>query len=548
MPSAALSISTQSRNKLQTYIFEANPNDSHQGDDKENVNKALSRCVSLVGSQKLYDDELQKSSPQLPQLPSEKPCPQTPANRIPLADLIGNTEDALSCNPKDTTPEDHIYWQHGPTPLSSIPPATANSTRRGKKRARSSSPANSSQNEKSTRSNAQETLDLKTLHESLKTPQNDPALDLWARYTDASLTKEDADGKALPAFAHLMTSSPQTPGTTNGKDSGLRRSISCGMEWPVSKAKKRKLNQEAAEGKTIDVFAASKTDIIGPKKSKTSRITLLMQKLQENSRKVPQIEVSGPSSSSPLPDRTGLSTVPVVSPVSKRFAAQQEYDEAITTKVVRQTTHTTPAQQHDDPGSHSSDFGDEDLALDVLEAVEQLAGTQEALSATAKSGCDGLAMMEDITHQIHTGPGHQRNAPGSSNGRSEILLPSSEVQARADNRAVANVVPSAFDGDDDNDEFGDESDDNGVLADLAAQFDTQQSKDSQPLQTHVKQILVQQDMSHNSKPTTAQAADDDGDAYGDDEDDDLWNQIGDGSLVLQQDRGTPIASQVRVIL
>ena len=549
MPSAPFSISTQSRNKLQTYIFEANPIDSQQGDDKENTNVELSRCVSLVGSQNLHDDDLQKSSPQLPQLSSEKPCPQTPGNRIPLADLIGNTEDAFNCNPKDTTPEDHIYWQHGPTPLSSIPSATANSTRRGKKRARSSSPATSSQNQKLTRSNAQETLDLKTLHESLKTPQNDPALDLWARYTDASLTKKDADGNALPAFAHLMTSSPPTPSTTNGKDSGLRRSISCGIEWPVSKAKKRKLNQEAAEGRMKDVFEASKTDFIGPKKSKASRITLLMEKLQENSRKVPQIEVSGPSSSSPLPDRIGLSAISVVSPVSRRFAAQQEYDEAITTEVDRQTMHAMPVQQHDDPGSRSSEFGDEDLALDVLEAVEQLAGTQVALPATGKQGCESLATKESITRQTHPGLGHQDSAPQSSHRRCpEILLPPSEVQAGTDSRAIANVTPSAFNGDDDDDEFGDGSDDNGVLADLAARFDTQQSTGNPPRQTHVKQIPVQQDVGYNSNPTTAQVAEDDDDTYGDDGDDDLWNQIGDGSLVLQQERGVATASQVRVIL
>ncbi|ERF76175.1 hypothetical protein EPUS_01509 [Endocarpon pusillum Z07020] len=546
MPSAPFSISTQSRNKLQTYILEANPIDSQQVDDKENINVDLSRCASLVGSQRLHDDALQKSSPQLPPLSSEKPCPQTPANRIPLADLIGNTEDAFNCNPKDTTPEDHICWQHGPTPLSSIPSATANSTRRGKKRARSSSPTTSSQNQKSTRSNAQETLDLKILHESLKTPQNDPALDLWARYTDASLTKKDADGNALPAFAHLMTSSPQTPSTANGKDGGLRRSISCGIEWPVSKAKKRKLNQEAAEGRLKDVFEASKTDIIGPKKSKASRITLLMEKLQENSRKVPQIEVSGPSSSSPLPDRIGLSTVPLLSPVSRRFAAQQEYDEAVTTEGNGQTMHDMPAQQHDDPGSRSSEFGDEDLALDVLEAVEQSAGTQVALSATGKQGCESLTRMENITRQIHAGPGHQSSPPQSSYRRCpEILLPRSEVQGGVDNRASANVTPSAFNGDDDDDEFGDGSDDNGVLADLAARFDTQQSTGDPPRQTHVKQILVQQDVGYNNNPTTAQAADDDDDTYDDDGDDDLWNQIGDGSLVLQQESGVATASQSR---
>lgn len=541
-----LSISTQSRNKLQNFVSEANSMHDVQGNDKENVNDEMSKCGSLVGSQKLHDNDPQNSSPQLPQLLSEKQCPQTPANRIPLADLIGNTEDAFNCNPKNTTPEDHIYWQHGPTPRSSVPSASANSSRRGKKRARSSSPASSSQNQKSAHFSAQETLDLKTLHESLKTPHNDPALDLWARYTDASLTKTDANGNALPAFAHLMTSSPQIPSTTNGKDNGLRRSISCGIEWPASKAKKRKFNQEVAEGRMRDIFAASKTDIMGSGKSKGSRITLLMEKLQENSRKVPQIEVSGPSSSSPLPDRIGLFNIAAVSPVSKRMAAEQETEKALSNEVDDQSMHDIPAQRHDDPDSPSSEFG-EDLGLDLLEAVEQSVCTRVALPAIEQQKSANLTIINDATNQIYAGPVDQHGDPQASYRPVTNMLPqASHVHFEGDARAPANVVPSALDCDDD-DEFGDGSDDNGVLADLAAQFDTQQTTCTPTPYPYVEQVLVQEDTGYKSHSIPAQAADDD-DAYDDDDDDDLWNQIGDGSLVLQQDKGVAAASQVRVIL
>jgi hypothetical protein len=549
MTSAHLSISPQSRNKLQTFVFEANSIHDAPGHDKENVNNELSKCVSLVSSQKFLDSNLQHSSPLLPQLPSEKQCPQTPANRIPLADLIGNTEDAFNCNPKDTTPEDHICWQHGPSPRSSVPSTSANSARRGKKRARSSSTASASQNQKSDRFIAEEPLDLKMLHESLKTPHNDPALDLWARYTDASLTKKDANGNALPAFAHLMTSSPQTPGTTNGKDGGLKRSISCGIEWPASKTKKRKVNQESTEGRMKDVFETSKTDIMAPGKSKGSRITLLMEKLQENSRKVPQIEVSGPSSSSPLPDRIGISNIAALSPVPKRMAAGQKNDKVITSKGDDHCMQDIPARRHDDAESMSSEFGDEDIGLDLLEAVEQSEYVQVALPAIEQQTAENLTIISDDTHQICAGPADHRGDPTSCKPPNHMPPQESYKDPRRKVEGPANVVPSAFD-DDDDDEFGDGNYDNLVLAHLAARFDTQQPTSTGPPHPQGEGVLPQQDVGSNTHSVPAQAVgdDDDGDvdAFDDDDDDDLWNQIGDGSLDLQQDKGVLTASQVRV--
>jgi hypothetical protein len=548
MPSAPLSVSSQSRNKLRTFVLEAKPIDDVREGNKTNSNDAASISGSVVGSQDFHDEDLQKSSPQLPQLPLEKQYPQTPANRIPLADLIGNTEDAFNCDQKDTTPEDHIYWQHGPTPRSSVPSAAANSARRGKKRARSSSPASSSQNQKSTHFNVQETLDLKTLHESLKTPHNDPALDLWARYTDASLAKKDADGKPLPAFAHLMTSSPQTPNTTNGKDSGLRRSISCGIEWPASKAKRRKVNQELVEGRVKDIFAASKTDIMASGKSKASRITLLMEKLQQNSKKVPQIEVSGPSSSSPLPDRIGLPNPLVISPAPKGRTRKQENDEVMTIEEDHLPMDHIPARKDNDSDGLSSEFGDDELALDLLEVVEQSECAQAGLPDAGKQGFQTILTTNDGPHKTHAeSVDRLEDQQSSQKPGAELVLPPVGNHIGEDSRALTDIMPGIFAGDDD-DEFEDGSNDNGVMADLAARFDTQRTTSSPPPHPHTKRL--HQDEVCNSHPTPAQAANDydDDNIFDDDGDDDLWNQIGDGSLVLQQDNGVATANQVRVIL
>ena len=545
MPLAPLTVSTQSGNKLRTYVFEARHIGGIQEHDKENNCDELPKSVSLTGSQKLHDDDLQGSQ-QLPQVLSEKQCPRTPANRIPLADLIGNTEDAFNCNPKVTTPEDHIYWQHGPTPRSSVPPATASSAQRGKKRAQSSSPVSSSQNQKSAHLSAQETLNLKTLHESLKTPHHDPALDLWARYTGATLTKKDPDGNALPAFAQLMTSSPQTPSTTNGKDNALRRSISCGIEWPASKAKKRKLNQAVSGGRMKDIFAASEIDITTSGKSKTSRLTLLMEKLQENSRKVSQSKISGPSSSSPLPNRTGMSKTRVVCPFSKQIAAQPKNDiDDITNELDHQPMHDISGQQHNGPDSPSSEFGDEGLALDVLEAVEQSA-CADAASPAAEERCEDLTMTNDATRQIRAENSDQSGNPQSSCRPAGDMLDLAQQSHVDQNTTALHVRPSTFDVEDD-DEFEDGSDDNGVMADLAARFDTQENRYTPSAQPRVKQMPLQQDAGYIDRPNPAQGANDDEDAY-DDDDDDLWNQIGDGSLVLQQENGVATTSQVRVVL
>ena len=544
MPSAMLSIPSQSRNKLRTFVFEANAIEFAPQDDKENNNSQVSKIVAVASSPKSPEDDLEESSPQLPRLLSQKQCPQTPTNRIPLADLIGNTEDAFNCNPKDTTPEDHIYWQHGPTPRSSIPSATANSARRGNKRARSSSPPSSSQNHKSARSNAPEVLDLKTLHESLKTPQNDPALDLWARYTDASLMKKDVNGNALPAFAHLMTSSPQTQ---NGKDSGLRRSISCGIEWPASKAKRHKTNHEVAEGRVRDTLAASRKDIMATGKSKASRISLLMEKLQENSMKIPQIEVSGPSSSSPLPGRMGLPNLLDVSSVQRRAMAANEKLGSIPNADEDYSTCDRPERQQIDLETTSSEFGDEDLALEALEAfeaVEQLAGTHTALPVAGTNDLKSAAANNETASQVQMGGG-DGTAASRPSLVSEIVMPYQESASQANGNVGRTAQPVATTSNGENDdEFGDESDDSGAMADLAAQFDNQERTHRPLAKTHVQHIVVEHNSSYINDHHPVVTVDDDA-AY--DDDDDLWNQIRDGSMLLEQNNGMVGPNQVCVI-
>ncbi|PGH18544.1 hypothetical protein AJ79_00323 [Helicocarpus griseus UAMH5409] len=232
----------------------------------------------------------------------EKEPPQTPAHRIPLADLISNTEEAISRAPgKVITPEDHVFWKH--EPCSTDPrDASGSPSTRGQKRYRSASPTSSplGLDSKHSESSPQPVQKL------LKTPQHDIAGDLWSKYVGRSTIMPDGDAPK-PQFSHLISSSPQTPAPgRGGKDpSTLRRSISCNVYWSTSNTKRRRVdNKQQAVNKVRDIFAGSRSSLLGAGTSKSSKISLLVEKIQETLLKSPAEEVQGPSSSTPLPERS----------------------------------------------------------------------------------------------------------------------------------------------------------------------------------------------------------------------------------------------------
>ncbi|KKZ68460.1 DNA replication ATP-dependent helicase Dna2 [[Emmonsia] crescens] len=232
----------------------------------------------------------------------EKELPQTPAHRIPLADLISNTEEAFSRAPgKVITPEDHVFWKH--EPCNTDPrDASGSPTTRGKKRHRSASPTSSPLGVDS-KNNA---FSPQPFQKLLKTPQHDIAADLWSKYIGKSTGKPGGDAPK-PQFAHLISSSPQTPAAARaGKDSStLRRSNSCNVYWPTSNSKKRRVdNEQQAVNRVRDIFAGSRSSLLGAGTSKSSKISLLVGKIQETLLKSPREEMSGPSSSTPLPERS----------------------------------------------------------------------------------------------------------------------------------------------------------------------------------------------------------------------------------------------------
>ncbi|KZF18835.1 hypothetical protein L228DRAFT_54207 [Xylona heveae TC161] len=370
-----ISASTQSRSKLKAFMFEdshgsvTKPNAAHQFEvqDKENLHS-------------WNPDGHVEDSTHVQSVPVEGPktgkeCPQTPGPRLLLAGLLGNNEDATlsSSQAKDSTPHERVYWDHSrrspkssnlgssfDTPLPKI---------REEGRTRTPSPISSSRPDKKIKAaNRRESLDLQTLQDSLKTPQADPATELWNRYTVKTGMKNSPSASPVPPFAHLIEASSPHCGSALPRGL-LRRSLSCHNEWPTSASKRRRIKGPQEEKDNNDVFASGSP---GKERSKLSRVSMLMDRIQESFTKEGMTgDPAEPSSSSPLPDRSDSLFVPPPSPLqrraqttgadsSKSAAALYQREEIAMKSLARDETEMNPnryAKHH--PKALASDAGGE---------------------------------------------------------------------------------------------------------------------------------------------------------------------------------------------
>lgn len=390
---APIVASSQSKSKLRAFQFDGSKPSFHGGlsiDDaeagKENVDSFRDEGKVTVTHQAPRGQTLSQRSAGK----EARECPQTPVGRLALAELIASGED-LNHQHLNLTPVERVLWDQ--SPRNSDPPSSAIS-RKGKKRAHSSSPA-SSQNETSNHfTAAKPSLDLQTLQKCLTTPQADPANDLWSRY---SVTNERQSPKAKisPPFAHLLnSSSPQTPAShLQTKDSAcLRRSVSCTTEWPTSATKRRKIEHSRNHEEAGLGFAATEGANTGRSTSKRSRVSLLVDRLHDElagSVKAGGKDIVGPSSSSPLPEKGGFSQV--ARNAALRSSQIEGYDHTSQTVKYQEVTTSQHSSQpreisaglEDVKGMEadsSSDFGDDDLELEMLKAVD--ADMEDDSSAT----------------------------------------------------------------------------------------------------------------------------------------------------------------------
>lgn len=211
-------------------------------------------------------------------------------------------------------------------------------------------------------------MDLNSIHKSLRTPNNDPTQDLWNRYTSANISRQGNPEFVLPSFAHVGPSSPQTPSTTS-KDSGLRRTVSCGIEWPTSKPKRRKIDAGDSHSRTKNIFAASRQEILAQHLPKTSRVGVLVDKIQESLNKRQRVD-DEPSSSSPLPGRHSQMPATQASPTRSPTKTNRAPIQTKTSPALEETAELqqSPSKQS---GGALSEFGDDDLDVEFFENLEK---------------------------------------------------------------------------------------------------------------------------------------------------------------------------------
>ncbi|KAL1964671.1 hypothetical protein VTN77DRAFT_6697 [Rasamsonia byssochlamydoides] len=393
--------------------------------DKENQISWMNRVAEPTNS-----PSKSQPSTQAKEAKPVKECPKTPANRIPLADLISNTEDAFKLAPgKELTPDDYVSWQH--VPRSSDPPSVTPATR-GKKRRHSSSP---------TSSPLRKGLEGGTKELLLKTPQNDMATDLWNNYVGKS--KIEGNVELPPQFANL-SSSPQTPlSAKTGRDSsGLRRSVSCNVDWPASKTKRRRI--EGREDMR-SIFSRSKSNVLDSGNSKSSKLSFLLDKIQESLAKSTRAKTGAPSVSPPQDrgDVSGNRSPSSGEGKRKSQAAGQPIHEA--TEEAEKSHCQTDAASEAKAQESSSEFGDDDLDEDLLALVES--STDPFIDSTKNQ-----KMMSETSFNKTGFDPEQSPSPAEHGNRQRVSASNADAQK-------------------DDDEFDDDDEFPENMEELLAQYD-----------------------------------------------------------------------------
>ncbi len=294
-----------------------------------------------------------------------KPSTATPLARLAWQDLMV-TNDSSSKEEEDSPPSDRLLWHTDRDSLASI--ISPMLTRKGKKRARSSSPTSSPSNSKPNTP----AVNVRRLREALKCQHADPALELWDRL---SLNKvaDDTPGIANPVLAHLMASSPSrrsNDGAAVQSESGLRRAISCGTHWP----KRRRVEKPGADS------PSRRSPHKKEASSKDSMVTALLQSVNGEITKSNALQTRRQTQMSPSPTkRTGRDQS--ISPPRKQ-GTSRDIEDAAPYGRVQATT---------------SDYGDDDFDEDtILELDNSLlhVHTDEASSAHAPRSSHNIAPRE----------------------------------------------------------------------------------------------------------------------------------------------------------
>ncbi|KHN99126.1 DNA replication factor Dna2 [Metarhizium album ARSEF 1941] len=184
----------------------------------------------------------------------------TPVTRLNWRDLL-EPNAAPAENEVDISPNDKLLWNNQQDSLyaAALSPMMP---RKGRKRARSSSPLSSP----ATDIGSLPAVNVDKLKTALRSPHVDPTMELWDRY---SLNGPEAmttpNGAVNPSLAQLMiSSSPKSLRHMSARrgDANLRRAISCGLNWPKRRKVERSKSGSQSNSQQREMEAASKSSLV----------------------------------------------------------------------------------------------------------------------------------------------------------------------------------------------------------------------------------------------------------------------------------------------
>lgn len=338
-----------------------------QENEANNIGGGVAKDVQLAGSTPIDKAAIPEQAG-LNTLHAK--VPQTPTSRVPLAELLGSNEETVSRPVREPTPEDKVCWRHQRSPSSTYVPTFY--LRRGKKRARSSSPLPSPCRPHGQDPEAKDTLNLDSLQRSLDTPKADTTTDLWG-----GLCTKGRGGEGISPlipFSPLLVASPRT-------SAGLRRTMSGGIEWPIQKAKRRKILQDAEDPEEVQQRHLAEQH----RAAKKARVSELLQRVQRGLSGAPTTVdvIPEESSSSPLPGEPSDAQGMPPSPLQFKMAMPKV--EVAEDEPAAEVESVEEGDAHQD-SDRSSEFGGldlDDMDLGILDSIGS--GGQSAANPMAAS-------------------------------------------------------------------------------------------------------------------------------------------------------------------
>ncbi|KAI2633127.1 hypothetical protein GGS26DRAFT_555382 [Hypomontagnella submonticulosa] len=337
-------ISEATRNKLNAFKRSDTTKQSDQDpvapainlDAQSKDDSGSKACIENRNSEQNLEKTADSSAP--------KGNTTTPMNRLVWQDLIGTVE--VTQEEEETSPNERIGWDSREDPRQGMKMSPVMPGRRGKKRARSSSPVSSSPASNSKpRTPA---VNVEKLSRAIKSHHADPTLELWDRYSHTGTTSVTPVGAMNSALAQIMVSSPRSLKKDGG---GLRRTISCGANWP-----KRRRVERTEISRPIEVAVNE-----SPRgHSKSSMVNALLESVTGEINKTKAIQARRDALRSPSPKKK-RSQLAAQAPSSPTRQKSSKPAPPLFTEKAGPIARTTTSSLND-----SSDYGDDEFDDDTL--------------------------------------------------------------------------------------------------------------------------------------------------------------------------------------